>query len=137
MSVQIINQSLFDSLISEAKKSSRLRKNYNFHESLDDKCQRMLVALEPGTVMPIHRHKVDEIQILLKGSMKVKIYNDEGIIIEEHILNPKLGQYGIQVSANTWHSLEVLESDTVVFEVKEGPYTPNDKENILVPNINI
>lgn len=134
MSVQIINQSLLDSLISEAKSSPRLRKNYNFHKDLNDKCQRLLNALEPGTVMPIHRHKVDEVQILMQGSMKVTIHDDEGSIIEEHILDTKKGHYGIQVPANTWHSLEVLETGTVIFEVKEGPYIPNEKGNILEIN---
>ena len=131
MSIQIVNQSLLDSLISEAKTSPRLRKNHNFHKDLDDKCQRMLVALEPGTIMPIHRHKVDEVQILLQGSMKVTIHNDEGNMMEEHVLDPKKGQYGIQVPAKTWHTLEVLEFGTVIFEVKEGPYIPNEKGNIL------
>lgn len=134
MSVQIINQSLLDSLISEAKSSPRLRKNYNFHKDLNDKCQRLLNALEPGTIMPIHRHKVDEVQILLQGSMKVTIHNDEGNVIEEHMIDKKKGQYGIQVPANTWHSLDVLESGTVIFEVKEGPYVPNEKGNILEIN---
>lgn len=134
MSVQIINHQLLDSLISEAKASPRFRKNYNFHESLDDRCQRMLVALEPCTIMPIHRHKVDEVQILLQGSMKVKIHDDDGNILEEHVLDSQKGQYGIQVSSNIWHTLEVLESGTVIFEVKEGPYIPNEKGNILEIN---
>lgn len=121
-------------LVAKAKASPRLRINHNFHQSLDDKCQRMLNALEPGTIMPIHRHKVDEMQFLLQGSMKVMVYDDEGSIIEEHKLNPKDGQFGIQMPANTWHSLEVLESGTVIFEVKEGPYIPNEKGNILEIN---
>lgn len=130
MSILIINQSLLDTLIPEAKSSPRLRKNHNFHKSSEDKCQRMLVALEPGTVMPIHRHKVDEVQILLQGSMKVTIHEDEGNILEEYVLDIKKGQYGIQVPANTWHTLEVLESGTVIFEVKEGPYIPNDQNEL-------
>ena len=134
MNVQIVNQSLLDSLISEAKTSPRLRKNHNFHKDLDEKCQRMLVALELSTIMPIHRHKVDEVQILLQGSMKVMIHDDEGNVMEEHVLDPKKGQYGIQVPSNTWHTLEILETGTVIFEVKEGPYIPNEKGNILEIN---
>ncbi len=134
MSIRIINKALLDSIIWEAKKSSRLRKNFNFHGDLSDKCQRLLNAMEPGTVMPIHRHKVDEMQILLQGCMRVIIYDDEGKIVEEHTLNPQEGQYGIQVPANTWHTLEVLESGTVIFEVKEGPYTPCRPEDILEIN---
>ena len=125
---------MLDSIVFEAKESPRLRKNYNFHKDLSDKCQRLLNALEPGTTMPIHRHSVDEVQILLQGKMRVSTYDNEGRFIEEHMLNPKGGQYGIQVPANTWHSLEVLESGTVIFEVKEGPYTPNETRNILEIN---
>lgn len=134
MKLQIIDQVLLDKVIGEAKASPRLRMNYNFHADLSDKCQRLLNALELGTVMPIHRHKVDEMQILLQGSMKVMVYNDEGKIIEEHILNPKEEQYGVQIPANTWHSLECLESGTVFLEVKEGPYIPNEKGTILEIN---
>ena len=125
---------MLNSLVSEAKASPRLRKNCNFHEDLNDKCQRMLVALEPGTIMPIHRHKVDEVQIILQGSMKVMIHDDEGNMMKEHVLDPKKGQYGIQVPSNTWHTLEVLETGTVILEVKEGPYIPNEKGNILEIN---
>lgn len=134
MKLQIIDQVLLDKVIDEAQVSPRLRMNYNFHADLSDKCQRLLNALEPGTVMPIHRHKVDEMQILLQGSMKVMVYDDEGTSIEEHKLNPKEGQYGVQIPANTWHSLECLESGTVILEVKEGPYIPNEKGTILEIN---
>lgn len=134
MDTQIIDRALVESVISEAKVSPRLRTNYNFHRDLSDKCQRMLVALEPGTVMPIHRHKVDEMQILLQGGIKVAVYDNDGKVVEEYMLKNQDGQYGIQVSANIWHSLEVLESGTVIFEVKEGPYVPNEKNNILIIN---
>lgn len=134
MPILVVNQSLLDSLVAEAKASPRLRKNFNFHKDLNDKCQRLLNALEPGTVMPIHRHKVDEMQIILQGCMKVMAYDDEGRITEEQVLNPKKGQYGIQIPANTWHSIEILEPGTVIFEVKEGPYTPCAPEDILEIN---
>lgn len=137
MPILVIDRALLDSLTREAKASSRLRKNYNLHKGLDDKCQRLLNALEPGTIMPIHRHKVDEVQILLYGKMKVTIYDDKGNVIEEHTLNSQEGKYGIQVLSNTWHALEVLESGTIIFEVKEGPYIPNTKENILENNNNL
>lgn len=134
MPILVIDRALLDSLTREAKASPRLRKNFNFHKDLNDKCQRLLNALEPGTVMPIHRHKVDEVQILLQGSMKVMAYDEEGKIVEEQVLNLKKGVYGIQIPANTWHSIEVLDSGTVIFEVKEGPYTPCSPEDILEIN---
>ena len=131
MKLQIVNQSLLDKVIDEAKASPRLRMNYNFHTDLDDKCQRLLNALEPGTAMPIHHHKVDEIWMVLQGRLKVTIHDDDGKVVEEQILAPKDGKYGVQIPANTWHSLECLESGTVIFEVKEGPYIPHEVGGIL------
>ena len=131
MKLQLVTQSLLNQVIEEAKASPRLRMNYNFHTDLGDKCQRLLNAMEPGTVMPIHHHKVDEMWMVLQGKLKVKTHNDHGEIIEEQILSPREGQYGVQIPANTWHSLEVLESGTVIFEVKEGPYIPHEQGGIL------
>lgn len=134
MKLQVIDQLLLDEVISEAKVSPRLRMNYNFHTDLNDKCQRLLNALEPGTVMPIHHHKVPEMWMVLQGRLKVTIHNDEGAVTEQYILNPKEGQYGVQIPANTWHSLECLESGTVIFEVKEGPYIPHEEGGVLEIN---
>lgn len=129
--MQLINKSLLDTVIMEAKKSPRLRMNYNFHTDLNDKCQRLLNALEPGTIMPIHHHKVAEVYILLQGRLRVMAYDDNGKEIESMILDPYEGNYGIQIPANTWHSLEVLESESVIFEVKEGPYIPHEVGGVL------
>ena len=131
MKLQIVTQQLLNQVIYEAKASPRLRMNYNFHTDLGDKCQRLLNALEPGTVMPIHHHKVDEMWMVLQGKLKVTIHNDQGDVIEEQILSPKEGQYGVQIPAHTWHSLECLESGTVIFEVKEGPYIPHEIGGVL------
>ena len=131
MKLQIVNQELLDKVVDEAKASPRLRMNYNFHTDLGDKCKRVLNALEPGTIMPIHHHKVDEMWMILQGKLKVTIHNDKGDVIEDHILSPKERQYGVQIPANTWHSLECLESGTVIFEVKEGPYIPHEQSGIL------
>ena len=129
--MQLINKSLLDSVILQAKKSPRLRMNYNLHTDLNDKCQRLLNALEPGTIMPIHHHKVAEIYVLLQGRLRVMSYDDAGKEIESVILDPREGNYGIQIPANTWHSLEVLESESVIFEVKEGPYIPHEVGGVL------
>lgn len=129
--MQLINQSLLDAIIDQAKSSPRLRMNYNLHIDLNDKCQRLLNALEPGTVMPIHHHKVAEVYILLQGRLRVMSYNDDGKEIESVILDSHEGNYGIQIPPNTWHSLEVLESGSVIFEVKEGPYIPHEVGGIL------
>lgn len=129
--MQLIDQSLLDSIIKQAKASPRLRMNYNLHTELSDKCQRLLNALEPGTVMPIHHHKVSEVYILLKGCLRVISYDDKGNEVESAILESDKGNYGIQIPPNTWHSLEVLESGSVIFEVKEGPYIPHEVGGIL------
>ena len=129
--MQLINQSLLDSVIQQAKESPRLRMNYNFHTDLNDKCQRLLNALEPGTIMPIHHHKVAEVYVLLQGRLRVMAYDDNGKEIESVILDSHEGNYGIQIPANTWHSLEVLESESVIFEVKEGPYIPHEVGGVL------
>lgn len=132
--MQIINKLLLDSVIQQAKESPRLRMNYNLHTDLNDKCQRLLNALEPGTIMPIHHHKVAEVYILLQGSLRIMSYDDAGKEIESVILDPHKGNYGIQIPPHTWHSLEVLESETVIFEVKEGPYIPHEISGILNMN---
>ena len=119
-------------MIAHAKESPRLRMNYNFHQSLDDKCQRLLNALEPGTVVPIHRHPTkDESFVLLKGKIRVNLFDDAGKVTETVVLNPSDDVYGVDIPKNVWHNVECLESGSVIFEVKEGPFVPHDKDGIL------
>jgi cupin fold WbuC family metalloprotein len=128
----IINKELLDKVSDEAKQSERLRMNYNFHETLDSKVQRLLNALEPGTTMPIHRHQqTAETYILLRGKIKVTFHNQDKSISSEYTLDPSQENYGVHIPANQWHSLEVLEHNSVIFEVKEGPYTPLTDKDIL------
>ena len=94
--MKIIDQSLLNKVSSEAKESPRLRMNYNFHQSLDDKCHRFLNAVEPGTVVEIHRHPTkDETFVLLRGRVVVYTYNDDGSVLESVELNPNEGRYGV------------------------------------------
>lgn len=133
--MKIIDNVLIDSVIKIAKASSRLRMNYNFHQSLDDKCHRFLNAMEPGTVVPVHHHVTkDESFIILKGKVRVNIYNDEGQVIESVVLSQKEGRYGVDIPKNTWHGVECLESGSVIFEVKEGPFVEHEKDGILILN---
>ena len=128
----IIDKALLDKVSEQAKASSRLRMNYNFHQSLDDKCQRMLNALEPGTVVPIHKHPTkDESFVVLRGKVKVSTYNDDGTIIESVVLSQEDERYGVDISKNVWHNLESLESGAVIFECKEGPFVPHEVEGFL------
>ena len=130
--MKIIDNELIDSVVAQAKESPRLRMNYNFHESLDDKCHRLLNALEPGTVVPVHRHPTkDESFVILRGKIRVNTYNDAGEVTESVVLSPADGKYGVDIDRNVWHGVECLESGSVIFEVKEGPFVPHDKDGIL------
>ena len=130
--MKIIDQSLLDKVSEEAKASLRLRTNYNFHQNLDDKCHRMLNAVEPGTVVPIHRHPTkDESFVVLRGKVKVSTYNDDGSVIENVVLCQEEGRYGVDIPKNVWHNLESLEANSVIFECKEGPFVPHEEEGIL------
>ena len=128
----VLDTHLFDELTKQAKESPRLRAHLNLHETLDANAQRLLVALEPGTEMPIHRHPVtNETQMVLRGRMKVKFYNDNKEITEEFDLCPTEGRYGIHTPKGQWHTLEVMEPGTIILEVKDGPYVPSAPEDIL------
>ncbi len=130
--MKIINVKLLDEVQLKAKESPRLRMNYNFHQSLDEKCHRFLNAVEPGTEVPIHKHPTkDESFVLLRGRVRVTTYNDDGSIKESIVLNPEKGQYGVDIPKGIWHNLESLESGSVFFECKEGPFVPHEEEGIL------
>ena len=106
--------------------------NYNFHQSLEDKCHRFLNAVEPGTVVPIHRHPTkDESFVILRGKVRVTTHNDDGTVIEDVVLSQESGNYGVDIPKNVWHKLESLESGSVIFECKEGPFVAHELEGIL------
>ena len=128
----IIDSQLLDSLSAQAKASPRLRMNFNFHKSLDEKCHRFLNALEPGTVMAVHHHPTkDETFVVLRGKVAVRIYNDDGTLRERVVLGPGEGRLGLNVPKGVWHTLDCLETGTVLFESKEGPFVPHEEEGVL------
>ena len=130
--MKIIDAYLLDLISEQAKTSPRLRMNYNFHETLDAKTQRLLNAMEPGTKLPIHRHQTTpETYIVLKGSLKVLLYSDNHELISTIEVDPKKGVFGVNLPAGQWHTIEVLETGTVIFEVKDGPYQPISDKDIL------
>jgi len=129
--IGIIDNGLLNSVSEQAKASPRLRMNYNFHKSLDEKCHRMLNALEPGTEIPIHHHPTkDETFILMSGKVRVLTYNDDGTIIDDIILSQESGNYGVDIPKNVWHTIQCLEP-AMLFECKEGPFVPHEEEGIL------
>ena len=130
--MKLIDKQLLDDVSRQAQKSDRLRMNYNFHQSLEEKCHRFLNAVEPGTEVPIHKHpSKDETFVLLRGKVRVTTHNDDGFIIEDVVLSQESGNYGVDIPKNVWHKLESLKSGSVIFECKEGPFVPHEVEGIL------
>ncbi len=130
-STMIINDELLDKVSAEAEASPRLRMNYNLHDSPEAKAQRLINVLLPGTPLPIHRHRhTAETYAILRGRMFVVFYDDLGGQIERYLLDPTIGNYGVQIPKGQWHTVEVIEP-SAIFEVKDGPYTPLEPEDML------
>ena len=128
----IIDTELLNKVSEQSKESPRLRMNYNFHQSLDEKCHRFLNAMEPGTEVPIHKHPTkDETFVVLRGKVRVTTHNDDGSVIESTVLCAEDGVYGVNIHKGVWHKLESLEENSVIFECKEGPFVPHEKDGIL------
>ena len=126
----VIDNKILDELTAQAKASPRLRINYDLRNSAEDKSQRMLNAIEPGTVMPIHRHmKSSETVVCIRGHYEEYLYDDSGNLIETVDMVP--GGVMLNVPAGQWHSLKSLESGTVLFECKDGVYTPLAPEDVM------
>ena len=126
----IIDQEILDKLTAQAKASPRLRMNYDLRNSLEDKSQRMLNAIEPGTVMPIHRHHASsETVICIRGHFEEYLFDEQGVLIET--IDMRLGGAIVNVPAGQWHNLKSLESGTVLFEAKDGPYAPLGEDEIM------
>ena len=127
-----IDKTLLDNLSFQAKASPRLRMNMDLRDSAEDQSQRMLNALEPGTVLPIHRHrKTTETVAILRGRAVQYLYDDEGRETGSVLLAPGSEIPAMQVEMGQWHRLEALESGTVIVEFKNGAYEPIGPEDIL------
>ena len=128
----IIDQTLLDELTSQAKASPRLRQSYDLRNTSEDNSQRMLNALEPGTMMPIHRHLASsETVVLLRGKICWHFYDDGGNETDSVLLDANSVSRCINVEKGRWHSLECLESGSVLFESKDGKYEPLNEDEIL------
>ena len=128
----IITNELLDDLSARAKASPRLRMNYDLRNSPEDGSQRMLNALEPGTVMPIHRHlSSSETVAILRGKICWHFYDDSGKETESVVLDAHGELRCLNVEKGRWHSLECLESGSVLFECKDGAYAPLGPEDIM------
>ena len=129
----IITQQILDELTAQAKASPRLRMNLDLRNGPEDLSQRMLNALEPGTVMPIHRHHASsETLIILRGRIRWIFYDEKGNETERVVLDADGDLRMLNVEKDRWHSLECLESGSVLYESKDGPYHPLEKDEIMV-----
>ena len=130
--MELIDKQLLDNVSWQAQKSDRLRMNYNFHQSLDDKCHRFLNAVEPGTKIEIHRYPTkNESFVILRGKLRVTTHRDDGSVIEDVVLCADEGRYGVNIPKGVWHTIDCLEEDSVIFECKEGPFVEHEVDGIL------
>ena len=128
----VITKEILDELSAKAKENPRLRQSMDLRNSPEDGSQRMLNALEPGTVMPIHRHHgSSETVVILRGKIRWIFYDDQGRITESTELRSDGDIRMLNVEKDRWHSLECLESGSVILECKEGAYEPLGDEDIL------
>lgn len=126
----VIDKILLDELTALAKNNPRLRQSLDLRNSPDDQSQRMLNALEPGTVMPIHRHKASsETCICIRGHFEEYFYDEQGKLTEVVDMLP--GGVVLNIEKGQWHSLKCLESGTILFEAKDGPYAPLGPDEIM------
>lgn len=128
-----ITQALLDDLTAQAKASPRLRMNYDLRNSASDGSQRMLNAIEPGSVVPIHRHqKTSETVVCLRGRVVEEFYDElERICTEAIELTPNGQTVALNIPAGQWHTLRSLESGSVILEVKDGKFEPLSEVDIL------
>ena len=128
-----ITQALLDSLTEQAKASPRLRMNLDLRNDENDSSQRMLNAIEPGSVVPIHRHqKSSETVVCLRGRVVEEYYDElERICTEAIELTPNGQTVALNIPAGQWHTLRSLESGSVILEMKDGAYEPTSDVDIL------
>ena len=128
----VIDNKILDELSAQAKANPRLRQSMDLRNSPEDQSQRMLNALEPGTVMPIHRHqKTSESVVILRGKIEWIFYDNDGNETERVTLDANGEPRMLNVEKDRWHSLECLESGSVLYECKDGAYRPLEEDEIM------
>lgn len=130
--MKLVNSELLDSLSSEAQQSERQRKNYNFHERMDDPLQRMLNAFEPNSYVQPHCHlnpDKREVFLILRGRLLVVVFSNMGKIKDYVILDSSKGLFATEIAGGEWHTVVGLDSGTVAYEIKDGPYSKKDDKN--------
>lgn len=127
-----IDGKLLDTITREAEASPRLRMNYDLRNSVEDGSQRMLNALEPGTQLPIHRHReTSEVVAILRGAAVQYFYDDDGVLTESITVRAGSDTAAMVIEKGRWHRIESLEHGTVILECKDGAYKPISDDDIL------
>lgn len=125
----LIDDKVLDNLTRRAQNSPRLRMNMDLRNSPDDQSQRMLNAIEPGTILPIHRHRDSSVTIVcIRGHFEEYYYDDNGNLTDTIDMYPGVV---LNLPVGQWHSLNSLESGTVLLEVQDGKWEPLATEDIL------
>ena len=130
--LKIISDKQLHHLSREAAASPRLRKNLNLHPLLEDPIQRLFNAMEPGTYVRPHRHpRADgwELMLCARGAFSILIFDEHGTVLERVDLSAAGGPAAVEIPGRTWHAVVALAPETVMFEVKPGPYTPQQDKD--------
>ena len=128
----LLTEKLLNDLSAKAKESPRLRINFNLHEDTSDSVQRLFNAMEPGTKVPIHRHQnAAETIIVIRGKLSVSYFDSNKKETESFLLEAGSENFGVHIPKGVWHGVEVFASQTVILEVKEGPYAPLTETDTL------
>ena len=126
-----IDNILLDKLTAQAKESPRLRMNLDLRNSSADSSQRMLNAIEPGSVVPVHRHqKTSETVVVLRGRVVEEYYSSDGVVEASYELAAGGPICALNIPAGQWHTLRALESGTVILETKDGAYEPMREDDV-------
>lgn len=133
--MKVIQTQTLQQLVDAAKASPRLRMNLNLHAALDEPIQRLCNAFEPGTYVRPHRHPEAErweLFVILQGRADVLTFDAQSTVLERVSLCAQGPGYIVEIPPLTWHTLISLQSGTVLFEVKQGPYQAlSDKDFAL------
>jgi cupin fold WbuC family metalloprotein len=123
--VKVITRELLNQVSAEARQNPRLRKNFNIHPSDESRCHRLLNAIEPDSYIRPHRHidsEKDEAFILMSGKLGIVTFTDDGIVAEAVLLSQENGNLAVDIPHGVYHTALGLESGTVFYETKSGPY---------------
>ena len=128
-----ITQAILDELTAKAKESPRLRMNLDLRDTNEDTSQRMLNAIEPGSPLPIHRHQnTTDTVVCIRGRLVEEFYDDlERICTERIELSPNGPVVALNIPVGQWHTVQALESGTVILEMKNGKYEPISDVDVL------